>query len=76
MLALSSSAGEEPCCLQDFQEQQNGTAQEPVGRKVVRDKLEQLIAYEDPYNGESVVRIISKGFDSPPAQNDLHDWRI
>ncbi len=34
-------------------------------------ELEQLIAYEDPYNGESVVRIISKGFDIPPAQNAI-----
>lgn len=51
-------------------------AQEPEGRKILRDKLEQLIAYEDPYSGETVVRIISKGFDSPPAHHAVDDWKI
>ena len=40
------------------------------------DKLEKLIAHEDPYNGESVVRIITKGFDSPSAQGLSDDWKI
>ena len=63
-------------CLQDFQEQPDGTAQDVERRRVLCDKLEKLIAHEDPYNGESVVRIISKGFDSPSVESPSDDWKI
>lgn len=62
--------------LQDFQEQQDGTAQIREGQKVLCNKLEKLIAVEDPYNGETVVRIISKGFDSSSAQDLSDNWKI
>ena len=43
---------------------------------MLNDRLERLIAHEDPYNGEAVVRIISKGFDNLSDGNSSDDWKI
>ena len=62
--------------MQDYQEQQYDGAQRRDGQKVLTDRLERLIAHEDPYNGETVVRIISKGFDNLSDGNSPDDWKI
>ncbi len=72
MLAVNATS----CCMQDFQEQPDDVAQGTEGHRVLCDELEKLIAHEDPYNGESVVRIITKGFDIPSAQSLSDDWKI
>ena len=76
-LALLRTYTSQPlCCVQDYQEQQFHGAQRREGQKVLTDRLERLIAHEDPYNGETVVRIISKGFDNLSDGNSPDDWKI
>ncbi len=47
----------------------------PHEAETLLQSLESHIAIEDPYNGEAVVRNISRDFIDP-ADADIESWRI
>ena len=45
-------------------------------REKLLKTLEEAIALEDPYNGETVVRMINQGFISPEESHEIASWQI